>query len=103
LQTYLSLSSSHTPIAQILASTLPRALAMNLPSISPSQYESSFSKEKLESVTAALKKLTPVEGLKEALEILKKGGVQVWAVSNGRFYASVLRRIGVVVDTRLTC
>lgn len=56
---------------------------MNLPSLSPSEYESAFPKEKLQGVTGALQKLTPVEGLKEAFEILKGGGVQVWAVSNG--------------------
>ncbi|CDZ98762.1 PAFAH [Phaffia rhodozyma] len=80
--TYLSLVSKHTPIAQIAKSTFPRALACHFPSLKVSS-ESDPSGEDVDYVMGKLKSLTPVDGLKEALKVLKDGGVEVWAVSNG--------------------
>lgn len=80
--------SQHTPISKLAKSTFRRSLATHLPSL---EVVSAVDEEDVEFVISKLKELTPVEGLKEALEILKENGVEVWAVSNGAFSFFLLR------------
>ncbi|GAA97024.1 uncharacterized protein L969DRAFT_96911 [Mixia osmundae IAM 14324] len=75
--TYLSLSDTYTPIAQVFAAVLPRVLRQAMPHLS----KIDESRPKL--ITDQLKSLQPRPGLLESIKNLEEAGLDVYAFTNG--------------------
>ena len=75
--TYVSMTGSYVPIAQVLKSTLRRACAVvDLPI-------DAVTDEDLEEVMKAFKSMGPRDGLKKCFDGLKAAGWDVYGVTNG--------------------
>jgi 2-haloacid dehalogenase len=75
--TYVSMTGSYVPIAQILKSTFRRACAVvDLPT-------DAVTDEDLEEVMKAFKSMGPREGLKRCFDGLREAGWDVYGVTNG--------------------
>lgn len=79
---FLSQNNQYTPIAQIFASTLPRAIKMACVDL-PEDRQPRFTEEAIKRVTSQLSKLPPRDDIVETMDKLQKAGFEIWPVSNG--------------------
>jgi 2-haloacid dehalogenase len=92
--TYVSMTGSYVPIAQVLKSTFRRACAVvDIP-------VSAISDDDVDEVMKAFKAMGPREGLKECFDGLREAGWDVYGVTNGGEETSLAyyRNAGIELD-----